>query len=42
MHVGYRLEIPKERDVDGWNVKMDREIEWGDLDWIDLVQDRDQ
>jgi hypothetical protein len=25
------------------NIKMDlREIEWDDMDWIDLVQDRDQ
>jgi hypothetical protein len=25
------------------NIKMDlREIEWGDTDWIDLAQDRDQ
>jgi hypothetical protein len=25
------------------NIKMDfREIEWEDMDWIDLVQDRDQ
>jgi hypothetical protein len=25
------------------NIKMDlREIEWGDMDWIDLAQDRDQ
>jgi hypothetical protein len=25
------------------NIKMDlRGIEWGDMDWIDLVQDRDQ
>jgi hypothetical protein len=29
----------------GWvdNIKMDlREIEWGDTDWVDLAQDRDQ
>jgi hypothetical protein len=25
------------------NIKMDlREIRWGGMDWIDLVQDRDQ
>jgi hypothetical protein len=25
------------------NIKMDlREIDWGDMDWIDLAQDRDQ
>jgi hypothetical protein len=25
------------------NIKMDlREIEWDDMDWIDLAQDRDQ
>jgi hypothetical protein len=25
------------------NIKMDlREIEWGDMDWIALAQDRDQ
>jgi hypothetical protein len=32
---------PRRRWVN--NVKMDlREIGWGDMDWIDLVQDRDQ
>jgi hypothetical protein len=32
---------PKRRWVD--NIKMDlREIEWDGMDWIDLVQDRDQ
>jgi hypothetical protein len=32
---------PRCRWVD--NIKMDlREIEWGGMDWIDLVQDRDQ
>jgi hypothetical protein len=26
-----------------YNIKMDfREIEWGDMDWIDLAQDRNQ
>jgi hypothetical protein len=35
------LERPRRRWVD--NFKMDlREIERGDMDWIDLVQDRDQ
>jgi hypothetical protein len=32
---------PRRRWVD--NIKMDlREIRWGGMDWIDLVQDRDQ
>jgi hypothetical protein len=32
---------PRHRWVD--NIKMDlREIEWGDMDWIDLAQNRDQ
>jgi hypothetical protein len=32
---------PRRRWVD--SVKMDlREIGWGDMDWIDLTQDRDQ
>jgi hypothetical protein len=32
---------PRRRWVD--NIKMDlREIEWDDMDWIDLAQDRDQ
>jgi hypothetical protein len=31
---------PRRRWVDG--IKMDlREIGWGDVDWIDLAQDRD-
>jgi predicted membrane protein len=35
------LERPRRRWVD--NIKMDlREIEWDDMDWIDLTQDRDQ
>jgi hypothetical protein len=51
MHIGYWWEIQKERnhwedqDVGGWvdNIKIDlREIGWDDMDWIDLVQDRDQ
>jgi hypothetical protein len=48
MHINYWWESQKERDhyenqhrwVD--NIKMDlREIGWGGMDWIDLVQDRD-
>jgi hypothetical protein len=32
---------PRLRWVD--NIKMElREIGWGDMDWIDLIQDRDQ
>jgi hypothetical protein len=32
---------PRRRCVD--NIKMNlREIGWGDMDWVDLVQDRDQ
>jgi hypothetical protein len=32
---------PRRRCV--YNIKIDlREIEWGGMDWIDLVQDRDQ
>jgi hypothetical protein len=32
---------PRRRLVD--NIEMDlREIGWGDIDWIDLAQDRDQ
>jgi hypothetical protein len=32
---------PRRRCVD--NIKMDlREIGWGDMDWNDLAQDRDQ
>jgi hypothetical protein len=33
------------RPIRGWvdNIKMDlREIGWGDMDWIDLAQDRNQ
>jgi hypothetical protein len=27
----------------GNNIKMDlREVEWGDMDWIDMAQDRDR
>jgi hypothetical protein len=36
---------PLERPRRGWvdNIKMDlREIGWDGMDWIDLVQDRDQ
>jgi hypothetical protein len=32
---------PRHRWVD--NIKMDlRDVGWGSMDWIDLVQDRDQ
>jgi hypothetical protein len=32
---------PTYRHVD--NIKMDiRQVDWGDMDWIDLTQDRDQ
>jgi hypothetical protein len=32
---------PRRRWVD--NIKMDlREVGWGDMDWIDMAQDRDQ
>jgi hypothetical protein len=31
---------PRRRWVD--NVKMDREIGWEGMDWLDLAQDRDQ
>jgi hypothetical protein len=35
------LRRPRRRWVD--NVEMDfTEIEWGDMNWIDLAQDRDQ
>jgi hypothetical protein len=35
------LERTRRRGED--NIKMDlREIGWGDMDWIDLAQDRDQ
>jgi hypothetical protein len=35
------LKRPRRRWVN--NIKMDlREIGWGGMDWIDLVQDRDQ
>jgi hypothetical protein len=36
---------PLERQIRRWvdNIKMDlREIGWNGMDWIDLVQDRDQ
>jgi hypothetical protein len=36
-----KLEGPRRRWVD--NIEMNcREIEWDGMDWIDLVQDRDQ
>jgi hypothetical protein len=47
MHIGYWLGRQKERDhwedqdVGGWAMDL-REIEWDCMDWIDLVQDRDQ
>jgi hypothetical protein len=35
------LGSPRHPSVD--NIKIDlREIEWDDMDWIDLTQDRDQ
>jgi hypothetical protein len=43
MHIGYWWESQKE--LDHWvdNIKKDlREIEWDDMHWIDLAQDRDQ
>jgi hypothetical protein len=50
MYIGYWWESQKERDYPGrprrrWvnNIKIDLiEIGWGDMDWIDLAQDRDQ
>jgi hypothetical protein len=50
MHIGCRWEMPERKRPLGrpsrrWvdNIKMDpREIGWGGMDWIDLVQDRDQ
>jgi hypothetical protein len=49
MHIGYGWESQKERDLGRpkgkWvdNTKMDlREIGWGSMAWINLVQDRDQ
>jgi hypothetical protein len=36
-----QLERPRYRRVD--NIKIDlREVEWDGMDWIDVVQDRDQ
>jgi hypothetical protein len=42
IHKGKRqIGRPRHRRVD--NIKIDlREIGWGDMKWIDLVQDRDQ
>jgi hypothetical protein len=43
----YRILVGKpegKRPLEMWvdNIKMDhREIEWGDMDWIDLALDRD-
>jgi hypothetical protein len=34
------LERPRRRWGD--NIKMDREVGWGGIDWIDLAQDRDR
>jgi hypothetical protein len=50
MHIGYWWERQKEKRPLGrprrrWvgNIKMDlRERRWGVMDWIDLVQDRNQ
>jgi hypothetical protein len=48
MHIGFWWEIQKERghqeDLDvGKGTILDlREIGWGGMGWIDLVQDRDQ
>jgi hypothetical protein len=50
MHIGYWWESQKERDhwedqdVGGWIILklILREMGWGGVDWIDLVQDRDQ
>jgi hypothetical protein len=49
MHIGYWWESQKERehwedeDVGGWTILgwILREIGWGDMDWINLAQDRD-
>jgi hypothetical protein len=45
MHIGYWWERPLGGPRRRWvgNIKMDlRVIGWGGMDWIDLVQDRDQ
>jgi hypothetical protein len=49
MHIRYWWESQKKRDhwededVGGWAVlKWTLEIGWDGMDWIDLVQDRDQ
>jgi hypothetical protein len=50
MHIRYWWESQKERDhwedqdVGGWTIIkwILIEIEWDGMDWIDLVQDRDQ
>jgi hypothetical protein len=50
MHIGYWWESRKERTTRNtkshrwvYNIKMDlREIGWGGMDWIDLIQVRDQ
>jgi hypothetical protein len=42
----YRILVGKPEETDNWwvdNNKMDlREIGWGDSDWINMAQDRDQ
>jgi hypothetical protein len=43
MHIGYCWKSLKERDHWVDNIKMDhRERGWDGMDWIDLVQDRNQ
>jgi hypothetical protein len=43
MHIEYWWESQKERDHRVDNIKMDlREIEWDGVDWIDMIQDRNQ
>jgi hypothetical protein len=44
MYVGFWWESQgRSRHIWEDNIKMDlREIGWGDMDWIDLTQDRDQ
>jgi hypothetical protein len=43
MHIGYWWESQKERDHwEDQDVGEWREIGWDGVDWIDMVQDRDQ
>jgi hypothetical protein len=46
MHIGFWWGNPKGKgtiDVGEDNIEMDlRVIGWGDMDWIDLAQDKDQ